>query len=230
MADTVSFFLGANTPYGFVSFFDELYNPYGDDRALIIKGGPGTGKSGIIKAIASVSEAKGYFTERIYCSSDPKSLDGVIVPELKLSASDGTSPHAVEPVFPGASEKIINTGDYWNDSELYSKREDIRRLTLENSLHHRRSTAYLSAAGKLKEENIRLLSPHIRGITFVDFRPAASPRPVPESVQIRPPSIICLFPESCKRKFPVFATLPRYQAAATSSSFRVRKVKKNPMM
>ena len=53
MADTVSFFLGANTPYGFVSFFDELYNPYGDDRALIIKGGPGTGKSGIIKAIAT---------------------------------------------------------------------------------------------------------------------------------------------------------------------------------
>lgn len=161
MADTVSFFLGANTPYGFVSFFDELYNPYGDDRALIIKGGPGTGKSGIIKAIASASEAKGYFTERIYCSSDPKSLDGVIVPQLKLSASDGTSPHTVEPVFPGASEKIINTGDYWNDSELYSKREDIRRLTLENSLHHRRSTAYLSAAGKLKEENIRLLSPFV---------------------------------------------------------------------
>ena len=161
MADTVSFFLGAKTPYGFVSFFDELYNPYGTDRAVIIKGGPGTGKSGIINAFASAAEGKGLFTERIYCASDPRSLDGVIVPSLKLSAADGTSPHTLEPIFPGASEKIINTGDFWNDRALFEKGEEIRRLTLENSLHHRRSTAYLSAAGKLKEENIRLTAPFV---------------------------------------------------------------------
>ena len=161
MADSVSFFLGANTPYGFVSFFDELYNPYSEDIIIIIKGGPGTGKSGIINKIAASAEEKGFFTERIYCASDPRSLDGVIVPSLKLSAADGTSPHTLEPVFPGASEKIINTGDFWNDGELFAKREEIRRLTLENSLHHRRSTAYLAAAGKLKEENIRLLAPFV---------------------------------------------------------------------
>lgn len=161
MADTVNFFLGANTPYGFMSFFDELYNPYGEDRAIIIKGGPGTGKSGIIKALASRAEEKGLFTERIYCASDPKSLDGVIIPSIGLSAADGTSPHTVEPVFPGAAEKLINTGDFWDDKALFKNRKDISRLTLENSLHHRRSTAYLSAAGKLRDENIRLLSPFV---------------------------------------------------------------------
>lgn len=161
MAETVSFFLGANTPYGFVSFFDELYNPYSDHRAIVIKGGPGTGKSGIINTLASKAEEKGFFTERIYCASDPKSLDGVIVPSLKLSVADGTSPHTIEPVFPGASEKIVNTGDFWNDSRLFEKRDEIRKLTLENSLHHRRSTAYLSAAGRLKEENIRLTAPFV---------------------------------------------------------------------
>ena len=37
-------FMGANTPQGFVSFFDELYNPYENCTPYIIKGGPGTGK------------------------------------------------------------------------------------------------------------------------------------------------------------------------------------------
>lgn len=161
MADTMSFFLGGNTPRGFVSFFDELYNPYEKDRALIIKGGPGTGKSSIMKTVAEKAVQKGYKAEYIYCASDPKSLDGVIIPGLSLSVADGTSPHVIEPVFPGASEKIINTGDCWNDEKLFSKGDEIRRLTLENSLHHRRSSAYLSAAGKLTEENRRLLDPFI---------------------------------------------------------------------
>ena len=58
MANTMSSFLGGNTPCGFVSFFDELYNPYEKHRALIIKGGPGTGKSGIMKTVAKKAEEK----------------------------------------------------------------------------------------------------------------------------------------------------------------------------
>ena len=37
-------FLGANTPIGFVSLFDELYDPYQEQHLYIIKGGPGCGK------------------------------------------------------------------------------------------------------------------------------------------------------------------------------------------
>ena len=48
MAKRISAFLGANTPKGFVSLFDELYNPYTTKNAYIIKGGPGTGKSSFI--------------------------------------------------------------------------------------------------------------------------------------------------------------------------------------
>lgn len=158
MAETISSFLGANTPYGFVSFFDELYNPYETDRALIIKGGPGTGKSTLMRAFAKKAEEKGYGVEYVYCSSDPKSLDGVIIPELSLCIADGTSPHLLEPKFPGACETIINTGDFWDGRKLFEKGGEIRSLTLENSLHHRRVSAYLSAAGKLLEENRRIMS------------------------------------------------------------------------
>lgn len=161
MAKQLSSFLGANTPAGFVSFFDELYNPYKSSRALIIKGGPGTGKSTLMKKFAKKCNEKGYDVERVYCSSDPHSLDAVIVPEMELCIADGTSPHLIEPKFPGACESIINTGDYWDSGLLYEKAPIIRSLTLENSLSHRTSSEYLAAAGNLNSENHRVMAKYI---------------------------------------------------------------------
>lgn len=161
MAKNFASFLGANTPQGFVSFFDELYNPYENCSAYIIKGGPGTGKSTLMKAIASECETRGFATEKIYCSSDPDSLDALIIPEINISIADGTSPHIVEPRFPGACENIINTGDCWDKYKLRAKADEIRSLTLENSIHHRRSAKYLAAAGNITEENLRLTSKYI---------------------------------------------------------------------
>lgn len=86
----IKFFLGANTSRGFCSFFDELQ--CNDNwQTYILKGGPGTGKSSGLKRIAKeVGTAE---TEYIYCSSDPKSLDAVILHNKEVSIADGTSPH-----------------------------------------------------------------------------------------------------------------------------------------
>ena len=85
------FFLGANTPNGFVSRFDNLYYPEEGWFAYIIKGGPGTGKSTLMKRLAKEANLKNVKTELIYCSSDPSSLDAVIFPELKKSELETTS-------------------------------------------------------------------------------------------------------------------------------------------
>ena len=77
------FFLGANSPYGFISIFNNLYYPEEDWFAYIIKGGPGTGKSTLMKKLAKEANLRGINTELIYCSSDPSSLDAVIFPQLK---------------------------------------------------------------------------------------------------------------------------------------------------
>ena len=161
MARNFESFLGANTPVGFISFFDELYNPYDNSSAYIIKGGPGTGKSTLMKKVAKECEQKGLATEKVYCSSDPDSLDGIIVPDLGISIADGTSPHTLEPKFPGACENIINTGAFWDKRKLKERADEIRSLTLENSIHHRRSVKYLAAAGSIAEENIRITSAYI---------------------------------------------------------------------
>lgn len=154
-------FLAANSPSGFVSFFDELYNPYRNCRAYIIKGGPGTGKSSFMKKLAAAAEEKGHEVTRVFCSSDPDSLDGVMIPSLSVSVADGTAPHILEPKFPGAVENIINLGAFWNERELFQKSDAIRSLSLENSIFHRRSSRFLSAAGALFQENERLLAPHV---------------------------------------------------------------------
>ena len=162
MAKKSASFLGANTPKGFISFFDELYNPYDSIDAYIIKGGPGTGKSTFMKRIADEAEKRGYDTERVYCSSDPSSLDGLIIPKLGFSICDGTSPHVMEPRFPGVSENIINLGQFWDVQKLRKSSDTVKRLFFENSLCHRRSSKYLAAAGHIDAQSRMLTEKYIK--------------------------------------------------------------------
>lgn len=186
MATQISSFLGANTPKGFVSFFDELYNPYTTTNAYIIKGGPGTGKSTFMKKIGTALHLKGISTEWIYCASDPNSLDGIIAPELGFSIADGTSPHVLEPRFPGCGENILNLGQFWNERELKQKAEKIRSLTLENSLYHRRSAGYLSAAGKINDEIRAIHAPYVNEEKINSFATRFTLRETPKKKNSAP--------------------------------------------
>lgn len=141
-----SFFLGSNTPSGFKSYFSELYNAFDGWHAYILKGGPGTGKSGFMKKILSAAEKEGLAAEKIYCSSDPDSLDAVIFPEIKCSVADGTSPHVIEPRFPGVCEEIINLGKFWDSDLLEENSSAIIDLTAKCSQKHKRCVKFLEAA------------------------------------------------------------------------------------
>lgn len=154
---TTAFFMAANSGKGFYSLFDEMYSPDEGWKFYIIKGGPGTGKSSVMKRIVDKAEEKGYCSEKIFCSSDPKSLDGVIIPELKVGIADGTSPHIMEPKYPGVCEKIINLGECWDENELKKNSEHIITLTDCNKALHKRSSRYVSAAASALKENERIL-------------------------------------------------------------------------
>ena len=94
------FFLGANSPKGFVSLFEQLDPQNGPWHTFIIKGGPGTGKSSFLKRIAAYFGPQCPNMEVIPCSSDPDSLDAVILPEYRVALADGTAPHVLEPDAP----------------------------------------------------------------------------------------------------------------------------------
>ena len=86
------FFLGANSGEGFYSLYDQLLNGRFDDL-LILKGGPGCGKSTFMRRMGAAMEQVGERVVYINCSGDPDSLDGAIFLDRNAAIVDGTSPH-----------------------------------------------------------------------------------------------------------------------------------------
>ena len=176
------YFLGANSSEGFVSFFPDSYIP-GDWHAYIIKGGPGTGKSSFMKYIAAKAGDKGYSVILCPCSSDPDSLDGVIIEDTKTVVLDGTAPHIVEPRLPGACENIINLGEFWNGDKLFANAKEIDKATKENSNLHKTAAAYLSAAGEVMYDSLKLSRLCTNRLSVLRFAEKLSKKYLPEKAK-----------------------------------------------
>lgn len=118
-------FPGGNTSNGFYSFFDYII-PDDVNRIFCLKGGPGVGKSSFMKKVAREFVKMGYDIELHYCSSDPKSLDGVVINGLNVVLLDATAPHIVDPKLPGAVDEIINFGEFWDVEKLEKNKSEIK--------------------------------------------------------------------------------------------------------
>lgn len=151
----VRFFLGANTPAGFVGYLDDLYDCRDGWRAYLIKSGPGSGKSTLIRTVMQHMVRLGYDAEAILCSSDPQSLDGVVFRQLKLCLFDATAPHIIEPHYWGAVEQIVNLSACSDGSLLYERREGVREASDACSALHARCRRFLGAAASLLSDNAR---------------------------------------------------------------------------
>lgn len=141
-----AYFLGSSGKNGFYSCFSQLTPKIDGQYTFIIKGGPGTGKSSLMRKIADEIEKRDIECERIFCSSDPNSLDGIIFPSLRVSMADGTSPHTLDPDYPGATGEIVNLGDCWDKKKLFENKEKIIELTDKNKTCHRRSRRFIESA------------------------------------------------------------------------------------
>lgn len=149
-------FLGGNTYKGFHSFFNYIISKEDANRVICIKGGPGTGKSHLMKRVATHFLDKGYSVEYNHCSSDEKSLDGIVIPELNLAMLDGTSPHMVDPIYPGAIDEILNLGIALNNDALSLKKKELISVYKEISNNFQRAYKFLGAAKPIHEDWSRL--------------------------------------------------------------------------
>ena len=154
----VSFFFGADNKVKYCSLFSEVYSPFDGGKHYILKGGPGTGKSTLMKKVAGVLEKRGYFVEYGYCSADPSSLDLIYAPEINFSIFDGTSPHTFDPVLPGVTEFIVNLGDAWDKRYLKEHRTEIGELVKLCAEQHKKSAEYLRAAASIECERARIFN------------------------------------------------------------------------
>lgn len=144
------FFACCNTAKGFQNFFSSNLKDL--DKIYILKGGPGTGKSTIMKKIGAYASSKGLLAEYIHCSSDPDSLDGVIIPCLSLAIVDGTTPHVIEPTAPGAIEEYVNLGVAWDVDALAKNKKQILYLEREIGACYPKAYECFSKALKIHDE------------------------------------------------------------------------------
>ncbi|QYF83231.1 PRK06851 family protein [Brevibacterium sp. PAMC21349] len=146
----MNYFAGGNTAKGFYSLYDS--NLKGLERLFILKGGPGSGKSTIMKKIGQEWLDKDYDIEYLHCSSDNESIDGVIIPALKIGIVDGTAPHVIEPKAPGAIEEYVNLGAAWDSQQLASERAAIIKLTNARSKSFEKAYTLFAEALKIHDE------------------------------------------------------------------------------
>lgn len=165
----IRFFLGSNTKRGFVPLFDELRDPINGKRLYIIKGGPGSGKSSLMKRVLKVQEDKKHVIEYIHCASDPGSLDAFIDYDAGIAMVDGTAPHIMDPRYPGAYDVIINMADCWDDSALIQSKKDIIPLSDTITTCHQMATSCLASAAALLDNNMKIAKAYVRHDTVNEF-------------------------------------------------------------
>jgi Cdc6-like AAA superfamily ATPase len=131
MGKVLNYYAGGNTARGFYSLYES--NLEGLSRLFILKGGPGTGKSSLMKRLGKEWNERGYDIEYLHCSSDNESIDGMIIRSLGVGIVDGTAPHVIEPKAPGAVEEYVNLGEAWDSAALKEQKAEIQKLTAEIS-------------------------------------------------------------------------------------------------
>ncbi len=99
------YFLGYSSPEGFqTAFWSEQQDAYG----IYLKGGPGTGKSTLLKRLAAAFPEEP--CTRYHCASDPNSLDAVVWEARGVFVADATAPHERGNALPYITGELVDLG------------------------------------------------------------------------------------------------------------------------
>ena len=160
-----AYFAASNSAGGFKSYYPACFDHSRVGRLYAVKGGPGTGKSRFLRAVAVAGVERGWRAEYVYCSSDPDSLDGVILTRegrAGIALLDATAPHVYEPDRPGYREEIVNLGAFWNSDFLQAHAEEIAALNRAKRAAYGRAYRYLAGYGEMSEVRDELVAPYLR--------------------------------------------------------------------
>ena len=137
------YFLGANGPKGFVSLYREFCSPDSGNFLWVIKGGPGLD------------------VEYVLCSSDPDSLDGVLIPQWHVGYADGTAPHVLDVSFPAAAGAYLDLGQFYDIDAIRPELPRLRALTEKNQALYREAYCALREAKAVHDEIEAVYNPHV---------------------------------------------------------------------
>lgn len=139
-----SYFLGGSGRNGFeTAFWDENRSAYG----ILLKGGPGTGKSTLMKKVAAAFS--GEEMSLYHCASDPQSLDAVVLEERGVYLADATAPHEHSTPLPKVTGELVDLAQSLNADRIC--REEVLRLYAENRDAHAMAAKGIAGIAALED-------------------------------------------------------------------------------
>lgn len=153
-------FAAANSGKGFKSFYGDVFGSPEIKRRYLIKGGPGTGKSTFMRRLGKSAEERGIKAEYYLCSSDPDSLDGLILGG-KVALMDATAPHTADADIAGARDEIVDLGSFWDAESLEEEYGRIAYLSSKKSECYRGAYRFLEGALAVDIRSRELILPFV---------------------------------------------------------------------
>lgn len=152
----VRFFMGTNTPGGFVGFTRDFYNLGDGWRVYLLKGGIGTDKTALLTRVYDRMVGYGPDAHAILCALGPDSLDGLIFEDIRVCILNADSPHCIEPKCLGAIEQVVYFGDFLDTRALYDRASDIVQSLNDLKKLNERCQKFLSAAAAMLRDSCRI--------------------------------------------------------------------------
>lgn len=172
------FFLGSFSPDGFRGSFSDLFlSPA--YKTVILKGGAGTGKSTLMKRLSDRFGDRFEVTS-FHCSSDPDSLDAIVIHGLDRIVVDGTAPHLFDPIYPGVRQKILDLGEFWDESTLCRKEAEIVSITNEHKKLTERTKRYVQALSSVFSDTFAVASDSLLSEKLSGFSSRLSKKLLPK--------------------------------------------------
>lgn len=131
-------FFEANRDSDRIDFVEELTKEC--HKRYFITGGPGTGKSVLMKKISAAAIERGYDIEHYHCGLEPDSLDLIIIRELGFAAFDSTPPHERQPNREG--DQVVDMSDLlkidprdYYEAEIQAVNTTSEKIMQQNKRH-----------------------------------------------------------------------------------------------
>jgi hypothetical protein len=141
-----TYFLGGASPSGFSTSF---WTAHRDCYGYYLKGGPGTGKSTLMKKIAAAFS--GEDISCWHCASDPRSLDAVVLEERGVFIADATAPHESGTSLPYVTGETVDLAAGLSPAVLQENRTEILRLYRENQSAHMQARKGIAGIAEMEE-------------------------------------------------------------------------------
>ncbi|HUS89551.1 MAG TPA: hypothetical protein VMW91_09335 [Desulfosporosinus sp.] len=139
------YFAEGMTTRGYISLLPNMMPSW--QRVYVLLGGPGTGKSTLIKVIGLELLDRGYGVDFLRSVRDPDSMAGFIMPHMGLAMLDAMKVSPLRWRAPGVVEKFIDFSIFCDELKLEKQRSQIFKI--ENLLQELQTTLEEELAAEL---------------------------------------------------------------------------------